>query len=252
MSDTLPKGLAAPIIEAVLDIECDMPPAFDLGALEEGAGAAFRDRYPKLRIARIQEAKIEALSDATPKLSLRHGIQGFQLFQQDEKQLVQVRAPGFSFNRLAPYSSLDDYLPEIERSWRLYVELASPLQVRLVRLRYINRILLPVAEGQVELMDYLAMAPRLPKEDRLNFVAFLQQHAAVETETGHRANVTLTNQPAEPDRLPIILDIEVLASGALDPGDWPLILARIKSLRSLKNMVFRSTLTDQCLKLFQA
>ena len=44
---------------------------------------------------------------------------------------------------------LDEYLPEIERTWRFFVELASPVQVRRIRLRYINRILLPLASGGV-------------------------------------------------------------------------------------------------------
>ena len=73
-------------------------------------------------------------------MSVRRGIQALQFLHADEKQLVQVRAQGFSFNRLAPYTSLDDYLPEIERTWHLFVGLASPVQIRVVQLRYINRI----------------------------------------------------------------------------------------------------------------
>ena len=72
---------------------------------------------------------------------------------------MQVRAQGFSFNRLAPYSGLDDYLPEIERTWSLYVDLASPVQIRAIRLRYINRILLPLAANTVDLDEYLKIGP---------------------------------------------------------------------------------------------
>lgn len=249
MSDSLSK---APIIEAVLDIECDMPPAFDLGALEERARAAFHERYPKVQVRHMQEANIEALSDAPPRLSVRQGLQGFQFFQQDERQLVQVRAQGFSFNRLAPYTSLDDYLPEIERTWGLFVELASPLQVRLIRLRYINRMLLPTTEDRIELSEYLQIAPRHPEEGRLKYYGFVNQHAAVEADTGNRVNIILANQPAEEGRLPVVLDIEVTSAGPVEPPEWSSILPKIQALRSLKNRVFRSTLTDRCLKLFQA
>ena len=136
MNDKPPFALAAPIVEAVLDIECDMLPAFDLAALEKRARAVFRDRYPNLRMAHLQEAKIQSSGDALPKVSVQRGLQGLQFFQEDEKQLVQVRVQ-------------------------------EPVQVRLVRLRYISRILLPMPEGRVELNEYVRIGPRLPDEERL-------------------------------------------------------------------------------------
>lgn len=252
MSAAVPSGLATPIVEAVLDIECDMPPALDLGALETQATAAFRDRYPKLRKEFIQEHKIEALAETPPKVStVRRGLQALQFLQEDEKQLVQIRAGAFSFNRLAPYSRLDEYLPEMERTWRLFVELARPLQVDLIRLRYINRILLPIQEGQTNLDEYLKIGPQLPDEDRLTFLRFLHEHVVLERDTGNQANIILATQPDEKGRLPIILDIAAARVSAALPEDWPVILRTIQSLRDLKNRVFRNTLTEQCLRLFQ-
>jgi len=250
MSGKSAKLDRAPIIEAVLDLDCDMPPALDLGTLEVAARDAFRERYPKFRTQFLQEHTIQAPAEGSPSLSVRRGLQAFQFLQDDELQLVQVRAAGFSFNRLAPYTSLDDYLPEIERAWRVFVGLASPLQVRQIRLRYINRILLPLVEGQVDLDKYLAIGPRLPEERTLTFVGFLHRHAAAEKRTGNRVNTTLASQPPEENRLPVILDIEAAADASSDPRDWPSLDARIQSLRSLKNLVFRRTLTKRCLKLF--
>ena len=169
MSDTEFKLLKAPIIEAVLDIDCDMPPGREVAKLEQPAFEILRDHYPKLRTALVQMHQIEAQGDNPPKMLVRHAIQGFQFLHEDEKQLVQVRAQGFSFNRLAPYTSLDDYLPEIERTWRLFISVVAPVQIRTVRLRYINRILLPMPDSKVELEDYLKIGPRLPDEDRLTF-----------------------------------------------------------------------------------
>lgn len=250
MSVTNAKLDRPPIVEAVLDLDCDMPPALKLEDLERAFRDAFRDRYPKFRPQFLQEHTIEARAEGSPSLAVRRGLQAFQFLQDDERQLVQVRAAGFSFNRLAPYTSLDDYLPEIERVWRTFVELASPLQVRQIRLRYINRILLPLVEGEVNLDEYLAIGPRLPEEGTLTFVGFLHRHAAAEKATGHRVSTTLASQPPEQDRLPVILDIEAAADGSIDPKDWPSLDGRIQSLRSLKNLVFRRTLTERCLKLF--
>src|SRR5690242_5500625 len=98
-----------PIVEAVFDVDCDLAPGFDFMALETRSRAQFADQYPKFRTQFLQELQIETTEDTQLKASSRSGIQAFQCLHEDEKQLVQVRPKGFSFNRLAPYSSLDDY-----------------------------------------------------------------------------------------------------------------------------------------------
>ena len=251
MSDRLLKLKAPPIVEAVLDIDCDMPPGFDFAVLETVSRDAFRDRYPKFKTQFMQALQVEAAPDRAPNVTTKQGIQALQLLQEDEKQLVQVRAQGFSFNRLAPYSSLDDYMPEMERTWWLFVGLAAPVQVRVVRLRYINRILLPMTAGRVKLEDYLKLGPQLPDEDKLILVGFLNQHSVVEMDTGNQVNIILAAQPQENDKLPIILDIETFRLGNGEPDDWAAIHSKIQSLRRLKNTVFEKSLTDQCLNLFQ-
>lgn len=251
MSETEFKLAKAPIVEAVVDIDCDMPPGFDLAALEGAARERFLSEYSKQRAQLISEAKIEAEADQKPLMSFRHAIQAFQFLQADEKQLVQVRARGFSFNRLAPYTTLDDYLPEIERTWELFVGLVLPVQIRAVRLRYVNRIMLPFAGGRVDLDDYIKLGPRLPDEEKLLLGGFLNQYIAVETDTKNQVNIVLTAQPPENEKLPIIFDISALSEGTVEPDDWESVRARITSLRTLKNRIFRNTLTDQCLNLFQ-
>ena len=251
MSENSLKLTAAPIVEAVVDIECDMPSKFDLAALEGAAREAYRDRYPGFQTQFIEEHKIEQLPDGPAKHTLKRGIQALQFRQQDNKQLIQVRSQGYSFNRLAPYATLDDYLGEIERTWRLFVELAAPVQVRAVRLRYINRLPLPLKDGKLETTDFLKVSPQLPDESNLTFVGFLNQHSAVEARTGNQANIVLTSQPIEGDKLPVIFDIGVNHLEIGEVENWPWILENILSLRGLKNRIFENTLTKSCLNLFR-
>lgn len=114
-----------------------MPPKFDLAELESAAREVFKPHYPKARVQLLEEHTIEQKAAEPPRFLARRAIQALQFLHDDEKQLVQVRAQGFSFNRLAPYTSLDDYLPEIQRTWQTFTKLASPVQVRAVQLRYI-------------------------------------------------------------------------------------------------------------------
>jgi uncharacterized protein (TIGR04255 family) len=142
-------------------------------------------------------------------------------------------------------------LPEIEKTWHFYVKLASPVQVRLIRLRYINRIEIPMGNDRLELNDYFKVGPRLPIEEKLMLVGFLNQYAAVEVDTKHQVNIVLTMQPIAADKLPVILDNSVAAAESCDPRDWASISSKIQSLRELKNRIFKESVTKKCLDLFQ-
>jgi uncharacterized protein (TIGR04255 family) len=253
MNDTFLQLRNPPIVEAVLDIDCDLPPRFDLASLAEPSRERFRDRYPKFRTQHLQELMIETKLGSPPSASTRHGaVQAFQFLQEEKRQLVQVRAQGFSFNRLAPYSGLDDYLPEIERTWRSYTDLVSPIQIRIIRLRYINRILVPMTAGKVDLDEFLKVGPRLPDEERLVLSGFLSQLAAIEKDTGLQVNLVLTAQAPAIEHLPVILDITVVSAVTAEGTEWSLMMPIIESLRGLKNRIFANTLTPRCIELFQS
>jgi len=241
----------APIVEAVLDIDCDTPPDAELADLEGPAYERFGDRYPQARKRVSHEVTLQGKGEALSGLSTHHALQALQFLTDDEKQLVQVRAQGFSFNRLAPYSSLDDYLPEIERTWRLYGDVAAPVTTRAVRLRYINRIALPMEGGKVELDAFLEIGPRSADEETLSLTGFLIQQNAVEKESHHQVSLTLRSQSPEDETLPVILDIAVSYPLEVAPNDWDAIYETVQSLRRLKNRVFRNTLTERCMQLFQ-
>src|SRR5690606_2300843 len=138
-----------PIVEAVLDIDCDLPPGLDFAEVEKSSAEAFSDRYPAKRKQFIQQASVDLVPDAEPKFFASQGLSAFQFLSRDEREIVQVRVGGFSYNRLAPYTSLDDYLPEISRCWEKFRQVVAPVQIRKIGLRYINRILLPLEGGTV-------------------------------------------------------------------------------------------------------
>jgi uncharacterized protein (TIGR04255 family) len=239
----------APIIEAVLDIDCDMPPKFDLAGLEQVALEWFREKYPVIKKQYLEEFQIKMGQTEPANYLSKRAMRAFQFFQEGEKQIIQIRSNGFSFNRLAPYSSLDDYLPEIERTWKIFVGMASPVQIRTIQLRYINRIFLPLGPGGVNLSDFFKIYPTLPVEN-LTLTGFINQYLASEKDTGNLVNVILTSQPVENGKAPMLFDNSAVWTGAAEVGNWAWILSKIISLRDLKNRIFENTLTEPCLNLF--
>lgn len=237
-----------PIIEAVIDIDCDLPPNADLAKLDAAVTSTLAEKYPKKNARFFQEHQLTQGKDASPSLKVREGVEAFQYFTEDRKQLVQIRRNGFSFNRLAPYEGLDTYFPEIERTWKLFTEIAQPKLVRQVGLRTINRIILPIEVNRAPLDEYFVNPPRLPDVPNLTFAGFVHQYRIVESSTANQANVVLTAQEPQAGNLPVILDIHAFRSCSVEPLGWIEIAEVLNSLRSLKNNVFRKTVTEKCLK----
>ncbi|HXA15707.1 MAG TPA: TIGR04255 family protein [Thermoanaerobaculia bacterium] len=246
----------SPIVEAVVDIDCDLPPDIVFADLESRAKARFADQYPGFG-RRLRQPSSELLAGSSrPKLNVREATDAFQFL--GEHQLVQVRRGGFSFNRLAPYLSLDEYLPEIKRTWQIFVELAEPVTIRRIGLRYINRIFLPAGEGIVDLSDYLYLGSKLPEEVSLKFTAVLNEYSAIEDATGHEVKVRMVINEQEKEiwrreeqPLPVIFDIAGSHRGSADPQVWENIEATIRALGYTAYAIFWSSLTERCLNLFR-
>jgi uncharacterized protein (TIGR04255 family) len=246
MSETNLGLKSPPIVEAVLDIECDFAPGQSFVGLEKAAAARFCDCYPKSRKQfKIEPNSAKPVGDDVPSVS------AYLFLRDDEKQLVQLRENGYAFNRLAPYGSFDDYLPEIRRTWGIYLELAAPILIRVVKLRYINRIMLPFVSPNLDLDTYFNVGPRMPDEERYSVAGFLNLNQLIEKETGHRITTVLAAGQWEGNKLPVLFDNTVFARIDAPPSDWQSLKATIQSLRKLKNRVFADTLTDKCLSLFR-
>ncbi len=254
MADSHPPLNNPPIVEAVLDVDCDVPVCFQLDSLAMPGMEAFRAEYPVSDNQFLEEFRFERKAEIDkPITTAQRTLRSLRFKQEDGRQLVQIRAEGFSFNRLAPYTSLDFYLPEIQRTWDLYRNLVQPVQIRRIQLRYINRLPLPTVDGKVQIDDYLKVGPRLADEEKLTFLGFFHQHSAVETETGNVVTTVLATDQIQPATmtLPLLFDITAHKRVEIDPVDWPAILEAIQSLRGLKNCVFHQSLTELCRNLFQ-
>ena len=246
----------SPIVEAVVDIDWDLPADIDFVDLEERARERVSDHYPGFR-RRLRQPPPELPSGDSPrKFNLRDATYSFQ-FLSEEPQLLQIRRDGFSFNWFKPYKDLDEYLPEIQRTWRIFVDLVSPVAIRRVGLRYINRILLPAGEGIIDLSEYVSLGPKFPEEVSLELTSVLNQYTAVEPATGHEVNVRMVideqEQSAWRERQPLIVILDIAGShrGSADPRVWENIEETILTLDRMTNAVFRSSLTERCLNLFR-
>lgn len=246
-----------PIMETVVDIDCDLPHARPLSKIETEATASLRESYPKAEKIFFKQVQFDMQAeDKTPfPHQIKEGSEALLFRSEDGRQLTQFRTAGYSFNRLAPYEGLDTYLPEIRRTWENYVAIAHPVSVRKIGLRTINRIHLPLDQhGRLNLGDYLKTDPRLPQVEgrKLSFTGFMHQHQLRDEASGQEAILILASQGQKEGRLNLLLDIHAFDRNTtkLNTNNWAGINSVIQSLRGLKNGLFANTLTEKCLNQF--
>lgn len=239
-----------PIVEAILNFECEFPEGFSLELALKDAEVKMEKLYSGKKPVFFQEGLLENKGEAQLSWSVKGGTLGLQFIKEDERQLLQFLKKGFVFNRLSPYGSLDDYINDIWTGWKIYCSVFRPSVISRISLRYINRFTLPTREdGRIELDDYFEIGPKLANEDRFSVVGFLNQYSAIDSQTGYLVNSVLTREPTSETDFIVIFDNAAIAEGPFETnGDLSKV---ISDLRNLKNHVFERTLTIKCQELFQ-
>src|SRR5207244_403675 len=68
------------------------------------------------------------------------GWRGLRFRSVDEKHIVQFNRDGFVFSRLEPYTNWVNVSRGGLRLWDMFKEMAKPVAIHRIGLRYINRI----------------------------------------------------------------------------------------------------------------
>jgi uncharacterized protein (TIGR04255 family) len=76
MTELRAKLNKPPIIEAIIDIDCDMPPNVKIEAIEKSSNSCFQQDYPVVQTRQMTEHTIESSGDVAPKGQMRHWIDG--------------------------------------------------------------------------------------------------------------------------------------------------------------------------------
>ncbi|MBU3678897.1 MAG: TIGR04255 family protein [Candidatus Kapabacteria bacterium] len=240
-ASSLSKLKHPPIVEAVVDFDCDMPQDYDLERVQSDLAVALSADYPSVEQIRRADVTLnvdEATSGVTKSLD------ALRFRNATNDQIVQYRASGFSFNRLSPYRSFDDYTPEIRNRWIQFVELVKPVLLRTLRLRYINMVNVPFDRGAVELSRYLNCAVALNDND-VSSGGYLSRLSVLDSKSDLSGVVLSVSQPPTATHVPVIIDIAVQTEMRCELDDNNTINFSLELLRGFKNRVFASSITDE-------
>jgi uncharacterized protein (TIGR04255 family) len=248
MSGKYPTLPNAPIKEAIVDIRCILPKGFNIDQFNS-IGAKIANDYPMQQTMKLHETVID-LKDYERSVKTRDRINGYKCQSSDHTKIVQLRDNGFTFNRLKPYKNWEDVRDEALRLWSLYKELAEPVSINRVALRYINNLNIPMPIN--DFADYLTCPPEVPKGLPQGISSFFYKVVIPFDDSRITAIITQAFEPKVDSKhnLPIILDIDVFKftlDGLLEED----ILRILEKLRNFKNQIFFKTITKKLIETYK-
>jgi uncharacterized protein (TIGR04255 family) len=229
----------APIVEAVID--------FRVSRQEQVSAGTFADIGSSIGKQYKQTGSIQSLQT-------RFGIDDGKLLEpwqmqtdigwryQTAREIGQFRTDGFTFSRIAPYTTWKEVSDEAFRLWKIYVDAAKPREVSRVAVRYINRMQLTAVK---DLGEYLEAPPQLPDPIPQVIREFLTR---VNVRDDKRIASAVIVQALEPtmdqETISLLLDIDAFREVKEAPDD-PALLSIFEQLRELKNAIFFASITEK-------
>lgn len=244
-----PNLKKAPITEALIDLRVRLPEGSTLETL-----GAFRDAvkesYPNCRERRKWHTRFTLHKEEPPTVETEsEGPDGYILTSADGTQVVQARLDGFTFSRLKPYKDWEHLRENTRALWKTYCDVASPLMITRIAVRYINRIELPLPfeDFREWILTQPELAPGLPQR----LAGFFFRVSLPFEELRGVAQVTQAIEPGAYEKsVPLIFDIDAFSQVELAPDSvetWE----RFEGLREIKNNVFFKSLTERTLEMYR-
>ena len=229
----------APITEALIDIQVELPPISELGQLER-LHESIAAQYPGKR-KRI-EVHGEITGGEQVGATATQSLKGFNFSSADGRQIAQVRRDGFTFSRLSPYETWEGLRDEARRLWEIYRAATKPTQINRVAVRYINQINIPLPMR--DFGDYLRTMPLVSPDLAQGLSGFFMRLEQPQDDIGTHLVLTEAMMPTTAANIcPVALDIDVFGQGlklTADKEVWDLL----ELLRDRKNDVFEGCITD--------
>lgn len=225
----------APIVEAVIHWQASPSKSLD----PEEWGKELTRRFGGYALHAQQQ--IEATLNASAGgVEARHRTlwSGSQLTSADGKYVCLVTPNAVTFSRLAPYENWPNLVAEALRFWDSFVELAAPVSVDRLGVRFIDQMRM---QGGEKASDLVNEPPDPLASTGLHSDTFFRQD--ILGVPGHPYRVNLVRaiqgpQPLVPQRS-LIVDVDAFTTEPTGV-DRAAVERRLQELRFLKNFVFFS------------
>jgi uncharacterized protein (TIGR04255 family) len=239
----------SPIVEAVIGITARPSIVLEEATLMERLKTKIPD-YPKREATKSLLHQIR-FEKATPEHYSEEDWHGINCTSGDGKQIARFERDGFVFSRLSPYEDWQHFSSEALRLWSIYCEIAKPLEIQRLGVRFINRIdILPGATSMAEVLNF---PPKSPIAEKTPMFGFLHQDTFSVPELELALQLIKTIQPTQGDgtkQFALIVDFDVFTTTPFEFRENT-VRDRLQKITWLKNKAFFGTFKPEILKSFK-
>lgn len=234
----MPTYKNAPITEALIDIKVTLPDSTKLPQLRS-LGDKIGNEYPEIKGRKMWQFQV----NSEKAVANETGQNGFLFTSKDQKYVAQSRTDGFTLSRLKPYEDWETFLKEFKKVWSFYKEIASPVEINRIAVRYINLIELP--EKRFEIKDYFTCVPEVPTDLPQTILDFFTRNTIFYPENQVKVIASLASaNSGSKDKAAFLLDIDAFKETIVDVNSNALF-EQLEKLRDIKDSVFEKYLTEK-------
>lgn len=230
----------APITEAIIDLRVTLPEGFSVEQLTD-IHALISDHFPTKEPIHAGSLMLQAGPNIKIDASRQH--HGFLFRSEDGLRIFQATLSGFTFNRLAPYKTWEEFRGEARQLWEVYKDICKPSSVIRAAVRFINRLDLP--GPALDLKDYLRTVPEVSPDLPQGLSAFFMQLQIPQEDLNC---MLIINEafapPTSPELVSVILDFDLFREQIWQSDDEE-IWRFLEQLRQRKNQAFEASITER-------
>src|SRR5437588_4716967 len=115
----------APIAEAIIDLKVVLPEGFSVDKLKN-IHSSISDNFPTIEPFYKGVGALFYQPGAPFKVDTSEQQIGLWFRSEDNLQTFEATLEGFSFNRLAPYESWEEFSSDAKNLWEKYKEICRP------------------------------------------------------------------------------------------------------------------------------
>lgn len=245
-NEEFPRLSRPPIVEAVIHWQARAQKPLEPDTLR-AALAELLPMYP--RSEPMQEFGLLATLSAedTGVAHQKKEFLGLRMTSDDGCYTVQFLRNGLVFSRTKSYQHWETFASAAKQAWQAFAEIASPVEIQRLGVRFINHIAVATPET---LHEFLLEPPTCPSD--LPLMEFVYQSTFAVPAHPFAVRVIKVMQPPTPELRQssgLFLDIDVFSTKAI-PNEPAALDAALAQMRRLKNMVFFALLTEKAVRTF--
>lgn len=238
----------APITEAIIDLQVVFPEGISVARFAD-IHSHISDRFPIKEPIYTGTGSFIFQPGSPVQVDANQQQNGYLFRSVDNLRIFQATLSGFTFNRLAPYKSWEEFSSDARFLWEMYRNICEPTYVTRTVLRYVNQINIPF-EGAIDLKDYLNTAPEVA--DGLPGSVLSSFFMQLQIPQNDLNCMLVINEalvpPASPEIITVILDFDLYRQQIWQRDDED-IWHFLEELRHRKNLAFNMSITDKTRRL---